>query len=329
MSRKVSLRRKKARQLQFTVESSRQLQFTTERFESYSLLRKVSTVTVYDGTRLDSYSLRRNTSRWYQVGCLRFTKFCWVGKHVILSWNRRTPQPKANPTQEKNRLKVAFGPLFPQQIFFRGLGMVLCRKQTTRNPSLPSLRKHPSYSLPWNTSRQLYSLRWIRLASYGLQRICVVRWVTTQEGSTVTLYDGIVSTYGNNLRRDLDCNSYKHTSIIFLNGLGWHLPDLSEVPTWAPPLLFSTLFLLFLFFIFFFSFFSCFFVHFLLSPSNLVRSNPFFIFWRSNPLFIFWTFFIYLFIFAQNLFLGSWTCKLASCEDRWRKSSTRAFLWCT
>ena len=39
----------------------------------------------------------------------------------LLSWkthkyyyeNRRTPQPKANPTQEKIRLKVAFGTVFP------------------------------------------------------------------------------------------------------------------------------------------------------------------------------------------------------------------------
>ena len=38
------------------------------------------------------------------IGCLRFTKLCWVGKHRRtwwMIWNRRIPQPKANPTQEK------------------------------------------------------------------------------------------------------------------------------------------------------------------------------------------------------------------------------------
>ena len=28
---------------------------------------------------------------------------------------------------------------------------------------------------------------------------------------------------------------YRHTSIFFLSGLGWHLPGLSEVPSWTPP----------------------------------------------------------------------------------------------
>ena len=99
----------------------------------------------------------------YLVRCLRFTKLCWVEKHVKscdspnyvglknmypdkkLLWNRRTPQPKANPTQEKkNRLKVAFGPLFPTaNIFFRDLGLVLYRKQTTRSLAQPNSLQTP------------------------------------------------------------------------------------------------------------------------------------------------------------------------------------------
>ena len=55
-----------------------------------------------------------STQLLYILGCFRFTKYMLGWKTYKISlWNRRTPQPKANPTQEKKRLKVAFGPLFP------------------------------------------------------------------------------------------------------------------------------------------------------------------------------------------------------------------------
>ena len=55
------------------------------------------------------------------------------------------PQPKANSTPRKMRLKVTSGPLFSHsKIYFRGLGLVLCRKQTTRNPTQ---RNSPQNSL--------------------------------------------------------------------------------------------------------------------------------------------------------------------------------------
>ena len=68
--------------------------------------------------------------------------------------NRRTPQPKANLTQEKTSLQSGIwnigskwhlghfwhlGQFFPQQIIFRGLRLVLYRKQT-RNLTHPILR---------------------------------------------------------------------------------------------------------------------------------------------------------------------------------------------
>ena len=58
-------------------------------------------------------------------------------------------KPTNSPTQDqpdprKNRLKVAFSTtFFPQQIIFRGLGLVLYRKQTTRNLTNQILGKHP------------------------------------------------------------------------------------------------------------------------------------------------------------------------------------------
>ena len=49
------------------------------------------------------------------------------------------PQPKADqPNPRKTRLKVACGRHFFPKMIFRGLGfMILCRKQTTRNPTQP------------------------------------------------------------------------------------------------------------------------------------------------------------------------------------------------
>ena len=53
-------------------------------------------------------------------------------------------QPKVRPTQEKIGLKVAYGPRFsPQQVIFRGLGLILYRKQTTRNPTQPNSPQAP------------------------------------------------------------------------------------------------------------------------------------------------------------------------------------------
>ena len=44
----------------------------------------------------------------------------------------RTPQPRANPTQEKNRLKVAFGPLLPTaKSIFRGVGIDFISEKKT------------------------------------------------------------------------------------------------------------------------------------------------------------------------------------------------------
>ena len=71
------------------------------------------------------------------IECLRFTK-------ILLSWKTylvsMIMKPTNSPTQgqpnpRKNRFKVAFWTTFSQQIFFRGLGLVLYRKQTTRNPT--------------------------------------------------------------------------------------------------------------------------------------------------------------------------------------------------
>ena len=45
------------------------------------------------------------------------------------------PPNPSQPNPRKNRLKVAIGPLFPTTIFFCGFGLVLYRKQPTRNPT--------------------------------------------------------------------------------------------------------------------------------------------------------------------------------------------------
>ena len=56
--------------------------------------------------------------------------------------------PNPRPTQpEKNWVQAGIlGHLFPQQIFFRGLGLILYRKQTnTRNPTQPNSPQTPCW----------------------------------------------------------------------------------------------------------------------------------------------------------------------------------------
>ena len=60
---------------------------------------------------------------------------------------------QGQPNPRKIRLKVAFGPLFPTTITFRGLGLVLYRKQTIRNLTQPNSPRAPY----WKNKR-----RWVQ-----------------------------------------------------------------------------------------------------------------------------------------------------------------------
>ena len=82
-------------------------------------------------------------------GCLRSTKFCWVGKVVNILWMKtdELPKPKANPTQEKNRLKVAFGPLCPTANIFSwaGIGFMWETNRLREPQPKEILREHAVY----------------------------------------------------------------------------------------------------------------------------------------------------------------------------------------
>ena len=73
----------------------------------------------------------------WTTGCLRSTKLCWVGKHKYIM-NQTNSPTQGQPKPRKNRLKVAFGPLFPAANIGHGLGLVLYRKQTTTNLTQPN-----------------------------------------------------------------------------------------------------------------------------------------------------------------------------------------------
>ena len=78
---------------------------------------------------------------------------CWAGNNTntIMKSSHSPTQDQPNP--QKNRLKVAFGPLFPTRNIFRGLGLVLYRKQTTRNLT------QPKFSANTLLSRKCYPQR--------------------------------------------------------------------------------------------------------------------------------------------------------------------------
>ena len=57
------------------------------------------------------------------VGCLRFTEFSWVGKHVNIIMKPTNCPTQGQPNPRKNWLKVAIGPLFPTANNFSWVGI--------------------------------------------------------------------------------------------------------------------------------------------------------------------------------------------------------------
>ena len=85
-------------------------------------------------------------------------------------------KPSNSPTQgqpnpRKSRLKVAFGTLSRRQIVFRGLGLVLCRKQTTRNLTQPKFSGNSVInSNNSNTNARLFHVS-VRLFGRSIGRV--------------------------------------------------------------------------------------------------------------------------------------------------------------
>ena len=62
-----------------------------------------------------------DVSRGINIGCLRFTKVCWAGKHKNITIKPSNSPTQGQPNPRKISSKVAFGPtFFPQRIVFRG-----------------------------------------------------------------------------------------------------------------------------------------------------------------------------------------------------------------
>ena len=114
--------------------------------EYHCLMRHIIPATHYP------YKYDREITPYFrELGCWERASYqygvCDVANYqIILGWKtykcyyETGELPNPRPTQpKKNRSKVAFGPLFPTiKRFFRGLGLVLHRKQTTRNPIRPN-----------------------------------------------------------------------------------------------------------------------------------------------------------------------------------------------
>ena len=114
---------------------------------------------------------------------------------ILLSWRTyeyyyetdELPNPTNSPTQglpnpRKIRSKARFGPLYPHQIIFRGLGLVLYRKRTTRNLTQPDSLQTPYYAT-------VFIVQYCR----SFPTVCIVRFVSylphiTVLNSTVRIY---------------------------------------------------------------------------------------------------------------------------------------------
>ena len=83
--------------------------------------------------------------------CLRYTNHCWVRKHVNIIMKPTNSPTQGQPSPRKKvGLRPHFGSLFHHsKSFSRGLGLVLCRKQTTKNPTQPN-----SPQTPWKKKKK-------------------------------------------------------------------------------------------------------------------------------------------------------------------------------
>ena len=68
-------------------------------------------------------------------GCLRFTKFCWVGKHANIIMKPMNSPTQGQPNPRKIRLKVAFGPLFPTRDIFWWVGIDFISETDCEKPN--------------------------------------------------------------------------------------------------------------------------------------------------------------------------------------------------
>ena len=73
----------------------------------------------------------------------RFTKLCWVGKYIniIMKPTNSPTQGQLNP--RKNRLKVAFGPLFPTATNFSWLGIGFTQQADYKKTKSTKLSANP------------------------------------------------------------------------------------------------------------------------------------------------------------------------------------------
>ena len=88
---------------------------------------------------------------------LRFTKFCWVGEHINMIMKPTNSPTQGQPKPTKNRFESGIlGHFFPQQMVFHGLGLVLCRKQTTRNLAQPKFSPNTLLTRSWSNGQLFF-----------------------------------------------------------------------------------------------------------------------------------------------------------------------------
>ena len=113
------------------------------------LLNMIYTIYIYFEVYIYWSTKHMNISCRTFVGCLWFTKFCWVGKHKILLRNRRTPQPKAKPTHE-NKVKGGIWATFSHSKYlFVGRDWLYIGNRLQETQPNQILRKHPILNWEW------------------------------------------------------------------------------------------------------------------------------------------------------------------------------------
>ena len=106
-----------------------------------------------------TYTMDDDDGKANMIRCLRFTKLCWVGKHINIIMKPTNSPTQGQPNRRKIRLKVAFGPLFPTLNNFSWVGIDFTKETERKKPNPTKyfantyqlFRKHPSWLLMGKT----------------------------------------------------------------------------------------------------------------------------------------------------------------------------------
>ena len=119
----------------------------TDRFRRKSNHEHTATQTVHKKKRNRVFAIHQILLGWKTCKYYYETDEYYYETDEYYYETDELPNPRPTQPKKKYSLKTGIWTTFsPQQTFFRGLGSILCRKQTTRNLTHPDSLQTPEYT---------------------------------------------------------------------------------------------------------------------------------------------------------------------------------------